>query len=82
MDDTKKRRVLVELDPELHDQVRAMADHYGASVRGTIVRYIREGLAYDQSRPSRGMAQGAPQKALGDTLQPYATELTETQEES
>jgi hypothetical protein len=44
MADEKPRGVLVVLDAELHDQVRAVAAHYGASIRGTIVRYVREGL--------------------------------------
>lgn len=45
-----KKAVKIEMDPQLHAQVRTAADHYGASIRGTIVRYIREGLQRDQAR--------------------------------
>lgn len=39
-----KKTIIVQLDPPTHDQVREIADHYGASLRGTAVRFIREGI--------------------------------------
>jgi hypothetical protein len=43
-DDPNKKRVVVALDPGDHDDLVVVAEHYHSSVRGTIARYVREGL--------------------------------------
>lgn len=42
------QKVVIVLDTDLHAQVKAMAAHYGASIRGTLARYAREGVERDQ----------------------------------
>jgi hypothetical protein len=42
--------VLIVLDIELHAAVKAIADRYGASVRGTLVRFAREGVEREAKR--------------------------------
>lgn len=44
----EKKAIKLEMPPELHEQIKECADHYGASVRGTILRYIRNGIEVDQ----------------------------------
>ena len=61
-DDTKG--LVLKLDPETHRRLRAMADHYGASLQGTIMRYVRDGLEGDeyalrQKRNRRRLGGGA-----------------------
>lgn len=40
----KRPSFVVEVDQGTHEMLKAVAKHYGASVRGTVVRYIRDGL--------------------------------------
>lgn len=55
-----KKAVKLEIDPTLHAELKACADHYHASVRATIVRYITNGVAADQEmiRRERAKRQG------------------------
>ena len=46
----KKQRVMIELDRQTHDRLKIVAAAYGASVRGTIVRYVKAGLNQDPIR--------------------------------
>lgn len=41
------QKVVIELDLDLHAHVKAIAAHYGASIRGTLARYAREGAERD-----------------------------------
>lgn len=55
-DDPDKRRVLVALDPDDHDALRVVAEYFHSSVRGTIARYVREGLEREQELIAAGRA--------------------------
>lgn len=50
MTDTEKHRLVIELDRPTHDRLKLVAEAYGASVRGTIVRYVKAGLNHDPIR--------------------------------
>lgn len=61
-----QRRVVITIDVDTKEQLRAVASSYGASIRRTIVRYVREGLERED----------AARKAPGDTLQAQDTGRT------
>jgi Zn-finger domain-containing protein len=50
MSDTKKgrHRLVIEIDREDHDQLKIVAARYGASVRSTIARFVRDGLINEE----------------------------------
>lgn len=57
MDTTPTKKALkLEMDPALHIELKACADHYRASVRATILRYIANGIQADQETIRRERA--------------------------
>lgn len=48
MSKTDRKQFVLRMEPEMHAEVEAMAKHYGSHVTGTILRYVRMGLTYDQ----------------------------------
>lgn len=46
---TEKKTIIVQLDPDTHGRVQAVAERYKASLRGTAVRFILEGLRREEA---------------------------------
>lgn len=63
---TPKKAVKLEMDPGLHADLKACADHYHASVRATILRYIANGIQADQETISRERAKRRQGGGAGD----------------
>jgi predicted transcriptional regulator len=51
-DSKAKRRMVVPLDPELHEQLREVAERTGASIRATAARLIAEGTERELTGPA------------------------------
>lgn len=46
---TEKKTIIVQLDPDTHGRIQAVAERYKASLRGTAVRFILEGLRREET---------------------------------
>lgn len=56
MTEPKTKGLNLQLDVDMHQQLREVADHFGASLAGTVMRYIRIGLEADASTIRRERA--------------------------
>jgi hypothetical protein len=60
MADEELKPVLVKFDQATHDEIREIAEHYGASIRGTIVRHVKTGILRDQRAIDRELEAEEP----------------------